>query len=192
MRWIIYILFFPLPCLGQEQKVGASNVGIKVRAWLDTEMGTFSKGRPVWVDSDTMRTAWLSTKYYTDSLYKSYQGSLTVTGTTTKTISVTKSDGGAWLSGSFTDMDNQTLSYNSGTLSISGGNSVSLPVDEFFHSTGSTSQVYVLPSVPHGNVVVMLNAGFLSPSDYSITGNTLTFSINIESTDHIFLFTNKL
>ena len=123
--------------------------------------------------------------------------SASVTGTATKTIKLTRGDN-TFITTTFTDKDNQTLTYVSGskTLSISGGNSVVLPIDygELQQTiTGQTSPVFTLSQAINTSkhLIIVMNTAVIYPEDYSITGaNQITLSFVPSSSDR-FLFYYK-
>lgn len=118
------------------------------------------------------------------------------TGTTTKTLKLTRGNG-SWIQASFNDNDNQTLSLsNADSLSISGGNTIylpyirTLPGGAFQSFTGTVSNTFTLSSAPAASspVYVTMNNAWLDPVDWSRTGATITLSFNTSSTDLITIY----
>lgn len=88
------------------------------------------------------------------SAYNDKINSAAFSGTTTKTLTLTQQDEGV-VTASFTDNDNQTLSFTSPSLSISGGNSVNLSsinTDNQTLALDSLERVFTL-SISNGNSV---------------------------------------
>jgi len=122
--------------------------------------------------------------------------SITFTGSATKTLTLTKSNG-SWIQASFTDNDNQTLSLsNADSLSISGGNTIHLPYLRTLPSasyqsfTGSATNTLVLPTIPapSANVLLTMNNAWLDPADWSLSGATITLSFTTSSSDLITVY----
>lgn len=131
-------------------------------------------------------------KSYIDSLHNELgNGTIAVTGDATKTITVKKYSGSTWLTTSFTDNDNQTLSISGDSLSISGGNKVKILLSEpTFSSSGSTATTYTLPGTPASgkHIFVTLNTAFVDEADYTLTGNQLHLLFPIETTDKLKIY----
>jgi|GEM_PF-4653127 len=184
------VLLFPIVGYGQAwQKIGGINpkVGVRAQWMIDADSGVLSKGHPVLTGVDI---AWI--KPYNDSLHHELaNGSMTVTGSSTKTITVIKSSGAAWMNASFTDNDNQSLTVIGDSLKISGANTVKMLNSELvYQSTGSTATTYTLPSTPLSNkhVIVTLNTAFVDNVDFTLTGNQLHFNFPIELSDKLKIY----
>lgn len=118
-------------------------------------------------------------------------GWMTVIGDSNKTIVITHDDGSAWMSADFTDNDKQTLFYANDSLRISNGNAVGIhPRELLFTSTGTNATTYTLPSTPIANkyIVVTLNNAFVDAADWAKSGNNISFSFPIETTDMIHIY----
>jgi hypothetical protein len=92
-----------------------------------------------------------------DSAYNDVITSAAVSGTTTKTLTLTQRDGGT-VTASWTDIDTntdqQTLSLSGSTLSISGGNSVTLPTGGISQGTADSLYVNISGDEMTGNLYI--------------------------------------
>ena len=121
---------------------------------------------------------------------------ITFSGTNLKTQRITKNNG-AWIEGTFVDLDNQILSLTTtDTLAISGGNGIKLPYlrhlpGETYQSfTGTATNIFTLPQVPRNgaNVFVTLNNAWIDPVDWSRIGSTVTLTFTTAATDLITIY----
>jgi hypothetical protein len=91
------------------------------------------------------------------SAYNDVITSAAVSGTTTKTLTLTQRDGGT-VTASWTDIDTntdqQTLSLSGSTLSISGGNSVTLPSGGISQGTADSLYVNISGDEMTGNLYI--------------------------------------
>lgn len=119
-----------------------------------------------------------------------------ITGTSTKTIKITKGNG-TFISGTFADNDNQTVAYNTTTkvFSISGGNSITLPIPkeygELFQTiTGQTSPIFTLSQTinPNKHFQITMNNVFVNPLDYNFSGSTVTLLFTPKPSDRFSFF----
>lgn len=99
-----------------------------------------------------------------------------------------KGSSGAWLKGNST---NQTLSLSGENLSISGGNTVTIPLYERQQSfTGIATNNVTLNTSPTSisNVFIFYNNAFLDPEDWDISGSTITLSFTTTTNDLLTIY----
>lgn len=118
--------------------------------------------------------------------------SIVFSGSETKTLTAHKASG-AWITATFTDNDNQSISWeqSSNSLSISGGNTIHIPVDYKVQSfTGLVTSSISLETAPidDSNVIIVMNTGTLHEDDYFISGNVINLSFTSESSDHFKIY----
>lgn len=119
------------------------------------------------------------------------QAWLSVSGTNTKTITVTKAGNIAWLTASFNDLDNQTITYSNDSLTISGGNKVKVTLTErIFSSNGTTATTYTLPFPPVStkHLQVYLNSALVDSGDINLNTNQVQLLFPIETSDFIKIY----
>lgn len=144
-------------------------------------------------DTIAQHTAWIQTNK--QAIADSSVSSVTITGNATKTVRITKQSG-AWIEGTFTDNDNQTLSLSNDVLSISGGNNITLPYinnslaagSQSF--TGTATNSVTLTTIPSGAVPVLvtMNTAILDPTDWTRTGSTINLSFTTSVTDILTIY----
>lgn len=116
--------------------------------------------------------------------------SVSIAGDSLKTATFTRGDN-SFISATFVDKDNQTLSWNNGTrtLGIQNANNVVIPGDygELQQTiTGQTSPVFTLsqPINTNKHLTIVMNTGTIDPIDYSITGaNQITLHFTPSASD---------
>jgi hypothetical protein len=184
------LLLLPLLCFGQKRAKWIPGTtpndslivpsGVLVNP-QGIKFSTATDVGNVWLHADTL-------------FYLHDSATMTVTGSSIKTISVIKKDGSAWLSAPFTDNDNQNISLSSDdTLSISGGNKVWMPyehkiVNGYISYTGVATNTFTLPAPIDltKTYLVVYNTAALNRQDFTITYPvTLTTSFTTKTTDYI-------
>jgi len=138
---------------------GGSNPG-----FITTEVDPIFTNHDAYSITSTDMSNWTSA--YNDKIV-----SASVTGTTTKTITLTQQDGGT-VTANWTDLQSQWTDA----------------AEQFTGSTSNTINLSAAPSTQK-HLTVSLNGQILTASDYSVSGTTLTLSnINRESDDYIIVY----
>ncbi len=121
------------------------------------KLGPFSA--PITINASGISTPSHGTSANWYSAYNDTITSASVSGTSTKTLTLTQRDGGT-VTASWTDIDTdtntdaQTLTLNGSTLSISGGNSITLPTGGISQGTADSLYVNVTGDSMSGNLYV--------------------------------------
>ena len=120
-------------------------------------IGPFSA--PIVINASGIATPSHGTSANWNSAYNDTITSAAVSGTTSKTLTLTQRDGGTvtatWTDiDTDTDTDQQTLSVNGSTLSISGGNSITLPASGISQATADGLYVNISGDEMTGNLYI--------------------------------------
>jgi hypothetical protein len=164
----------------------ASTVDSSYQLGFINETGLNASGIPGLRLRNGINDAWNSTWYKVwhsghfsqtninnwNSAYNDVITSAAVSGTTTKTLTLTQRDGGT-VTASWTDIDTntdqQTLSLSGSTLSISGGNSVTLPTGGISQGTADSLYVNVSGDVMTGSLYIFPISD--NPAQFQLAGS---------------------
>lgn len=153
--------------IGTVTSVGiTAPTGLAVTGSPITTSGTINIGLATGysIPTNVDQTTWMTA-------YDNMIVSAAVSGTTSKTATLTQRDGGT-ITYSWTDLQDAFT-------------------DEGVDATGSTSTSITLPHAPsiYKHLVVSLNGQILSAADWSVSGTTATLAnITRETSDHIYFF----
>ena len=148
-------------------------------------IGPFSA--PIVINASGISTPSHGTSANWNSAYNDTITSAAVSGTTSKTLTLTQRDGGT-VTATWTDIDTdtdtntdqQTLSVNGSTLSISGGNSITLPTSGISQATADG----LYAAISHSHTFASLTSKPTTISGYGITDAITTGNIGSQSVNY--------
>jgi len=135
-------------------------------------LGPFSA--PIVINASGISTPSHGTSANWNSAYNDTITSAAVSGTTSKTLTLTQRDGGT-VTATWTDIDTdtntdaQTLSVSGSTLTISGGNSITLPTSGISQGTADSLYVNVSGDVMTGSLYIFPISD--NPAQFQLSGS---------------------